>query len=720
MLLSSPYNLHVSAKILACLLIFIHTEIYSSIDDYIYPNQDPSYSNYGTIGLISNPTARLRKEGTLAFNWARLDPYIRGSIIAYPFEWMEASYQYTEVRNKLYSQNYEFSGNQTFKDKGFDLKLRLLKESQLKPEISIGFRDAAGTGLFTSEYLVATKMLGNIDFTLGLGWGALSASPRKNPLINISDRFRARDKVEGSKGGEFTTDSFFSGDMGIFGGIEYFLPYLNGARIKIEYDGIDYSKEGFSSPGQRSKINYGLVYPFSKNLHFKIGSVRGNEFNISFSYTGIYAKKNPLFPKNDPPKKIENAKIIRDLNKKDTYFYRTSLQYLKNEGIYLQSANINKDDNTFALAYSQSKYPSYVLAAGRIARVLDNISPDYITDFKMTNLNANMGLNTIEINRKNFKNNDPIAIPDYTLENDAIYATQYSPDNFEYNPPTDLPRNISKFSPVMRSQIGGPDGFFFGDLRLLYSSELIFRKNITLVSRISAGIIDNFDDLKLASDSVLPHVRTDIVQYLKQSRTLAVERMQVNIFNHPKKEIYTKFSFGFLEPMFAGLGGEVLYRPFEKSWAIGAELWRVKQRAYKQNFKFRDYETTTGFVNLFYTEPRSKVTLKIKGGKFLAKDSGFNFDFSRRFSSGLQIGAFFSLTDISRAEFGEGSFDKGFYFHIPTDAFFSSYSKGFVSFGLRPLTRDGAAIINNSYVLWGVTDQANLYNVSRDWMDIYE
>ena len=93
--------------------------------------------------------------------------------------------------------------------------------------------------------------------------------------------------------------------------------------------------------------------------------------------------------------------------------------------------------------------------------------------------------------------------------------------------------------------------------------------------------------------------------------------------------------------MFAGIGGEVLYRPFHQNFAIGAELWRVKQREYNMMFRFLDYQTTTGHINFYYREPRSQILLTLRGGRFLAQDSGLNFDFSRRFPSGVIIGAFF-------------------------------------------------------------------------------
>ena len=84
-------------------------------------------------------------------------------------------------------------------------------------------------------------------------------------------------------------------------------------------------------------------------------------------------------------------------------------------------------------------------------------------------------------------------------------------------------------------------------------------------------------------------------------------------------------------------------------------------------------------------------------------------DLSRRFPNGFNIGVFFSLTDISREEFGEGSFDKGFYWFIPIETFFSDYRKATTGWGLRPLTRDGAQRLIHAYELWGVTDNSSYY-----------
>jgi hypothetical protein len=137
------------------LFFALHINISAALSDYIYPNQTPSFSNYGTLGLMQNPSARFHEEGTLAFSYTVMQPYLRGSIVAYPFNWMEASYQYTDINNQLYSSSFAFSGNQTFKDKGFDVKFRILRESKVLPQIA----------------LASETLLELVYFLLNIWWG---------------------------------------------------------------------------------------------------------------------------------------------------------------------------------------------------------------------------------------------------------------------------------------------------------------------------------------------------------------------------------------------------------------------------------------------------------------------------------------------------------------------------------------------------------------------
>lgn len=706
-----------------------------SINDYIYPKSNyPSFSNSGTIGLIQMPSARMLPSGSIAFSWSDSDPYQRGSFVGQPFSWMEASYQYTDVNNALYSLVPEFSGDQTYKDKSFDVKFLLFKESELIPAIAAGIRDMGGTGVFAAEYIVASKRIKNVDLSLGLGWGSYSNYGMSNPLKRIDDSFRVRDVSSNiTQGGEFTTGYWYSGKVGIFGGAEIFLPNLKGARLKLEYDSTDYESEGFpygkdsfnlafeNVRQPRSNVNFGLVYPVSDNLHLKMNYIKGHTISFGFSMQLNLGKKDPYIQKNDGPKRVQNPRAYKVVtSKSNTNLYRATLLNMNSRSYPLRTAQV--EENTYKVVFSQSIHQSWPRASGRVLRILDSITPDHIDTFEIGNINGGLGMYKLTVDRQSFSNNESKNLYKLTARNIKTEPFDFELENYEFQPEVKLPEFFWKVVPTVKTQFGGPDGFFFGNVRVSLITELALKTNLSIKSQISVGLADNFSELTKNSDSVLPHVRTDVVDYLKEGSGLTINYLQMDQFFKPfkNKDLYAKLTAGYVENMFGAVGGEILYRPFYSNFAIGAELWRARQREFKQLFGFRDYETTTGHINFYYKEPRSKVIFSMKGGRFLAEDSGINLDFSRRFKSGLRMGVFFAITDISEAEFGEGSFDKGWYFFMPIEAFFNKYSKGAAGFGLRPLTRDGAAYLKHSYNLWGVTEQSNFNNISRDWDSLYE
>jgi hypothetical protein len=168
--------------------------------------------------------------------------------------------------------------------------------------------------------------------------------------------------------------------------------------------------------------------------------------------------------------------------------------------------------------------------------------------------------------------------------------------------------------------------------------------------------------------------------------------------------------------MFAGVGGEILYRPFKRNYALGLNLYRVRQRGYEQLFKLRKYETNTGHLG-FYTSVKD-VNIQLQIGKYLAGDTGFTLDLGRRFSTGFTLGVFATKTNVPKEIFGEGSFDKGFYFSIPTSLFYPDFRTGNISFGLQPLTKDGGAMLSGHNGLWGILGDTNKKAVLNDWNEI--
>ncbi len=110
----------------------------------------PSANNWGNVGLIQTPTARMRTEGHVGVSFHWFYPYRSFNVMFQPFSWMEMGFRYVDELNRLYSPYAEFSGDTPNKDKSLDLKLRVLREDQYAPEVAVGWRDLAGTGLFSS------------------------------------------------------------------------------------------------------------------------------------------------------------------------------------------------------------------------------------------------------------------------------------------------------------------------------------------------------------------------------------------------------------------------------------------------------------------------------------------------------------------------------------------------------------------------------------------
>jgi hypothetical protein len=152
---------------------------------------------------------------------------------------------------------------------------------------------------------------------------------------------------------------------------------------------------------------------------------------------------------------------------------------------------------------------------------------------------------------------------------------------------------------------------------------------------------------------------------------------------------------------------------------VGFDINYVKQRDYDQWFDLRDYSIVTGHATFGYTFPAS-IEARVRAGRYLAGDWGATFELARTFRSGISVGAFVTKTNISAAEFGEGSFDRGIYITIPLDLIYVRNVRSGIGIGWRPLIRDGGQqlVIRNS--LLGTTAAGTKGVLRRDWRDVLD
>jgi hypothetical protein len=558
-----------------------------------------------------------------------------------------------------------------------------------------------------------------VKVTAGLGWGKFVGKNNfDNPLSFLSNKLDFRPSVSSNinNGGTPSYDKWFRGNSALFGGLEYFIPHQNGLSIKLEYDPYDYmnfsslngNEPSFNLRKKDSNINIGLSYPFNKLLTIDASFIKGNTFNLSFTigttFNDQLSKKQKFNPSLDIKENKDHSKIA---------FYESILLNLNNNNLFLQTASFK--ENELDVSISSSQHRNAIRSSSYAASIVQKVAEKHGMDLNQINIshiNAGIELNNIKY-IANHINNDNLPI-ELVARNTVLESAD--PVGFkqdEFKPNINFPVIFSSISPTLVTHIGNPEKFFFGGINLQHISEIQFSRNLLLSSEFNARVYGNFKDTISGPGSVMEHVRTDLVEYLKED-DIVISRMQLDYVWSPRKDTYAKLSGGIYETMFAGYGIETLYKPFSKNYSLGFEIFHVKQRSFDQRFSFKDYSTVTGHLNFGYSLPLG-IESNISFGRYLAKDDGFTFDLGRRTRSGFKAGVYFTRTNVSAETFGEGSFDKGFYFQIPMDLFSTGYSGNYSTFNLSPLTRDGGAKLIHDKDLKGLIYNSTYRELSQQW-----
>ena len=583
----------------------------------------------------------------------------------------------------------------------------------------MGLDDFAGTGYFTKEYIVATQELRNTKISFGMGWGKFVGSYKiDNPLSFLSDRFETRPSTSSNFdfGGTPAYDKWFRGNATLFGGVEYFFPTINRLSMKLEYDPYDYFDisannriDALDSIRKKdSDINIGFSYLAGNFLTIDASYIKGNTFNLSFTISRTFNEKLSNKPKFNPSLNInENEKQSK------IAFYESILFNLNNNKLFLQTAS--HKDNQLDVSISTSEHRNAIRSSHYAASIVQKVAKKHEMDINIINIshiNAGLELNNIQYIANHLNNNNlPIELLIRNMVIESGDTSGFKKD--EFRPNINFPVVFSSISPSLVTHIGNPEKFFFGGVNLQHISEIQFSRNLLLSTEFNARVYGDFDNTISGPGSVMEHVRTDIVEYLKED-DIVISRMQLDYIWSPRKDTYAKLSGGIYETMFAGYGIETLYKPFDKNYSLGFEIFHVKQRSFDQRFSFKDYSTVTGHLNFGYSLPLG-IESNISYGRYLAKDDGFTFDLGRRTKSGFKAGIYFTRTNVSAETFGEGSFDKGFYFQIPMDLFSTGYSGNYSTFKLSPLTRDGGAKLIHDKDLKGLIYNSTYRELSQQW-----
>ena len=123
-----------------------------------------SYNSMGQIGYINTPSAINSRESDLTIILDRSDPDRKFALLASPFDWLDANLFYVDIGGLPYGPNDLYK--QSYKDKGFSAKISIPLEKNLI--FAFGANDLAGTGFYSSEYLVLTNRIQKFEYSIGL------------------------------------------------------------------------------------------------------------------------------------------------------------------------------------------------------------------------------------------------------------------------------------------------------------------------------------------------------------------------------------------------------------------------------------------------------------------------------------------------------------------------------------------------------------------------
>jgi len=665
------------------------------------PEYLPVYAQevHGGVGLIQTPTARMNPDGEFSLNYQDVGEYRFWSTSLQLFPALETTIRYSDVRTRLYSDDPGFSGDQTLKDKGIDVKLRLWQESWWLPQMSVGFRDFGGTGLFESEYIAASKRFGDLDVHLGLGFGYLGRRANiQNPFCQVAERFCERPGGYGSNGSQVEYGKFFRGDAALFGGLSYQTPWQP-LSLTLEYDANDYQRDRAGALEVNSPWNLGARYQYSKNLDLHLNYQRGNTFGFGLSYHFNFHRASQAKivhpPRTVPAKRLQAGAEYNRL---------TVAQELYQSAAFATTAMAQVGDKMVIQGYPFGyRRPEEFLE--RAGKVLAKELPESIKTYELVEVVGGQPMVTTTIDADKFV----AAARRDTLE--ATYEQSYqrqepNVDAIDWQMRVVNPSWYTEVNSYWTQSFGGPENFYMYQGGLLLGSGYIFNPQWTVHGTARVDILTNFDEFKFtvdAFDSDVPRTRTYVREYAKHRA--ALENLFVSWKDKLATNWYGGVYAGALETMYSGVGGEVLYREVDSRFAWGVDLNYLKQRDFDKPLAVRDYSVVSGHVSAYWQpEFFDDVLLKVKAGRYLAKDLGVTFEFSRRFDSGIVVGAYAVKTNLSAEQYGEGSFTKGFYISLPFDLFTLRPATGRGRFPWVPLTRDGGQSLNRPLELFNFTD----------------
>jgi hypothetical protein len=672
----------------------------------------PTLNFYGVSGLIDMPSAESQPDGELSATIAGFGPNLRNTLSFQALPRMQASFRYQGVRGLAIGG---FGPNDTYYDRSFDLRFRVLDEGRWRPAVTVGLQDFVGTGNFSAEYIVATKHLNpRLKVTAGIGWGRLGS------YKPIGTPFGPRPGRRDPTGGTPNPKQWFKGPAALFGGVEWQVNDRLG--LKVEYSSDAYGLEvrrGIMN--RRSPLNFGAEYQVTERMRVGAYYLYGSEIGVSVQFalnprkritTGIVgAGPLPVVLRPDRARAPEawDTAWASDAAAPARLRSRIEKRFAL-DGLVVESLAV--EAGRAELRIRNPRYDAAPQAIGRAARAMSAVLPASVEVFDIVPVVNGIGASRIRLMRSDIE----------ALEHDPDGAAllRQRAQVLDAGPRPALaamgeglyPRFSWQISPYTRNSLFDPENPYRIDVGLRFAARFDIAPGLFLSGSVTQKLAGNLDEARRRSNSVLPRVRSESNRYNRVST--AVEHLTIAWYNRPGPNLYGRVTAGYLERHFGGVSGELLWKRPGSPFALGVEINYARQRDFDQKFGFRPYGVTTGHVSAYYAFGNG-FHGQLDVGRYLAGDWGATLSIDREFANGWRVGAFATLTDVPFRRFGEGSFDKGIRLTIPLNWAVGTSTRVETHTTIRPVLRDGGARLDVNGRLYETVRGYHARDLDAQW-----
>lgn len=668
---------------------------------------EPSQSDWGTVGLLQVPGARMRPDGTLAAGLTVLGGLHRhltvGAQLAPGLE--------VVARETVYPNPYGLSAP------GLDAKLRLLDEGEWWPALAVGGRDLTGAGpvlpgkgRFAGEYLVATRRWWDLDLTLGVGWGALGeAGHLRNPLRLFGRHFR-RDRDPAAWETAAGPRSWFAGDrIALFGGVEWQTPVPD-LSLKLEYSGDRFRAQHQEETAFRagSGVSAGLSYRPSPWIDLGVGVEQGRR--VMLRLTGRLDPGEAGRRPPDPPEAVgprpspEAAQPAQGI-----------LLVARVRGLPARSIQVEGRRAVLWLDPAGDAAAPLAGEVGRAARLLADLAPAEVEDLTIVTGSTGLPVLATTILRSDLER---AARRRGSAE--EIWRTTRTGHPHGEPPgwPARFDLSLHPGGEASLSEVGNPlvlRGYTDARLRLEPWRGVVLGAGLRVNMGSNSGTLDSY-----ALPAAEP-VRSDLPLYTVP--LLGLEHLYAAWLASPAPGWTARLSAGHFEEMFGGYGGELLYQPLEARWAAGLDLNQVWKRPAGEPYRIAaGGGRLTGHASLYLEAPGAERAAILRVGRYLGGDWGATAEMERRFDGGWRLSGRITWTegpDRGQTRLG-GRLDYGLSLVVPLAPSGLLPVGGATEMAVRSLGRDAGQRLRQPLALYEARVPAGYGRLAGTWKHLLD